>query len=113
MLDVPRLRLALARGDLAQAERLLATPVAERGWYRGWMAISRIATRLDGLAAIRDTARVEAEAADCLRPGTYFEPFALRALGLVREDPDLLASAAQRFAALGLAWHAQKTRALL
>jgi hypothetical protein len=40
------------------------------------------------------------------------EPFALRALGLVREDETLVDRAAERFEAFGLAWHAARTRAL-
>jgi DNA-binding SARP family transcriptional activator len=112
VLDTPRLRLALARGDLAAAERLLSTGELERGWYHGWMALSTVATRLDGLAAIRDAARLEKEATPCLRQGTYFEPFALRALGVVREDEGMIEQAAGRFEALGLEWHAGQTRAL-
>ena len=45
-----------------------------------------------------------------VQPGTYLEPFALRALGIVREDASLLERAAERFEALGLDWHAARTR---
>ena len=48
-----------------------------------------------------------------LQPNTYLEPFALRALGIVREDASLIEHAAGRFEALGLDWHAARTRALL
>ena len=48
-----------------------------------------------------------------LRPGTYLEPYALRALGLVREDSTLLEPADERFAAMSLAWHAAQTRGVL
>ena len=41
------------------------------------------------------------------------EPFALRALGVVREDEKLIAQAVSRFETLGLDWHAAETRALL
>ena len=54
VLDIPRMQLALARDDLEAVARLLETPLPERGWYRGWMALATIITRLDGLAAIRD-----------------------------------------------------------
>jgi hypothetical protein len=54
---------------------------------------------------------LEEEAPPFLRPGTYFEPFALRALGIVREDDALLEQAAAAFDELGLAWHAEQTRA--
>ena len=56
---------------------------------------------------------VEAEASRLLQPGTYLEPFALRALGLVREDASLIERAERRFEAFGLDWHAAQTRALL
>ncbi len=112
VLDIPRLQLALARGDLDAVARLLETPLPERGWYRGWMALATIITRLDGLAAVRDLQGVEKEAEPHLRPNTYLEPFALRALGVVREDAELVAQALARFEELGLEWHAEQTRAL-
>ena len=55
---------------------------------------------------------MEKEAASARQPGTYLEPFALRALGLVREDETLLERAARCFEAFGLGWHAAGTRAL-
>jgi hypothetical protein len=113
VLDIPRLQLALARADLGEVERLLRTPLPERGWYRGWMAIATIVNRLDGLVAVRDRAQAEQEAARHLRAGTYLEPFALRALGAVREDEALLRRAHAAFERLGLAWHASRTAALL
>ena len=72
-----------------------------------------MAAQLDGLAALGDRERVEQEAARTLQPGTYLEPFAFRALGLVRENEALLSEAAECFAAFGLDWHAARTRALL
>ena len=45
-----------------------------------------------------------------VQPGTYLEPFALRTLGFVRRDPDLMDQAVDRFEALGLDWHAAQTR---
>jgi hypothetical protein len=113
VLDIPRLQLALVRGDLDAVARLLETPLPTRGWYRGWMALATIVTRLDGLTAVRDRPGVEAEAASHLRPRTYLEPFALRSLGVVREDEALIARALAGFEKLGLGWHAEKTRALL
>jgi hypothetical protein len=71
------------------------------------------AGRLDGLAALRDRQRVEAEAAPLLRPGIYVEPFALRALGIVRGDDALIERAIVRFDAMGLDWHADETRLVL
>jgi hypothetical protein len=43
----------------------------------------------------------------------YMEPFALRALGVVREDEEMISRAVERFDALALGWHAAQTRALL
>jgi hypothetical protein len=48
-----------------------------------------------------------------LRKRTFIEPFALRALGIVRRDDDLLRQADERFAELGLDWHAAQTERLL
>jgi tetratricopeptide (TPR) repeat protein len=113
VLDIPRMQLALVRGDLDAVARLLETPLPRRGWYRGWMALATIITRLDGLAALRDRPAVEAEAAPHLRPSRYLEPFALRALGVVREHETLIARSLAAFEELELAWHAEQTRALL
>jgi hypothetical protein len=56
--------------------------------------------------------RVEELAAQLLQRGLYAEPFALRALRLVRGDDELAARGQERFGALGLAWHAAQTEAL-
>jgi hypothetical protein len=111
ILDTPRMRLALARGDLERVERLLAEPMPTRGWHRGWLLLSTQATRLDSLAALGR--REEVEAWPRARRGTYLEPFALRALGVVRGDEGLLGQALAAFEALGLDWHAAETRTLL
>jgi hypothetical protein len=70
-------------------------------------------TRLDALAALGDLKGVEHEALPLVRPNTFLEPFALRALGLVREDPELLERAIARFEAMGLDRHAEETRAVV
>ena len=57
--------------------------------------------------------RVEDEAGRLLQPNTYLEPFALRALGVARDDARLIERAAGRFEARGLEWHGARTRALL
>jgi hypothetical protein len=108
--DAPRVQLALHRNDLAAVESLLGELSVRRSttYY-----LSSMATRLDGLAALRERERVETEAGGLLQPNTYLEPFALRALGVVREDASLLERAAGRFEALGLDWHVARTRALL
>ena len=70
-------------------------------------------TYLDALAALGDRERIEAEAPKWLHPGTFSEPFALRALGAARDDRTLLRQALARFEAMGLSWHAEQTRRLL
>jgi hypothetical protein len=108
--DTPRVQLALLRNDLEAVASLLGEPGVRRS---SWPYLSSMATHLDGLAALGERARVEAEADRLLQPDTYLEPFALRALGLVREDASLIERAADRFEAFGLEWHAARTRALL
>jgi class 3 adenylate cyclase len=110
ILDGLRVQLALARGDLAQVEALLSGPPVFRSTR---FSLPSLTHRLDGLGALRDRARVEEETAPLLRPGTYVEPFALRALALVREDDEVLAQALERFEALGLTWHAAQTEKLV
>jgi hypothetical protein len=77
------------------------------------MKLAPVAARLDALGALRRSEQVEAEAPLLLVPGTYLEPFALRALARVRGDVELLHQAAERFEAMGLGWFAAETRALL
>jgi hypothetical protein len=72
-----------------------------------------MAARLDALAALRETAEVEAVAPGYAQHGLVLEPFALRALGVIRDDDDLLAKADDRFAAFGLDWHRSQTELLL
>jgi DNA-binding SARP family transcriptional activator/class 3 adenylate cyclase len=103
------LRLALLRRDLRAVERLLG-PSPRFGFFFGPAAI---AARLDGLAAVRDRVRIEQEAVLLLGRDTYTEPFALRALGIARNDDRLVVQALSRFAALGLDWHGAQTPALL
>jgi tetratricopeptide (TPR) repeat protein len=109
-LSTPRMLLALERGDLAAAESLVGEPAVHR---TNWFYLSSMTAHLTALAALGESERVETAAARALRPGTYLEPFALRALGLVREDDELVAQAASMFEALGLGWHAARARALL
>jgi hypothetical protein len=111
VLEGPRVRLALVRGDLDAVERLLGQDDVVAKQRTGYH-LGRISIRLDALVALGDRARVEENASPFLLPGTYLEPFALRALGIVRQDPALIDQALERFAALGLAWHAAQTGAL-
>jgi class 3 adenylate cyclase len=111
VLGAPKIRLALLRGELEEIENL-APPFDE---YRSatWYALQTVTARLDALAEMGDRSRVEDEASKLAIPKTYFEPFALRALGRVREDAQPIERAVALFDAMGLAWHAGETRALL
>jgi class 3 adenylate cyclase len=108
----PRLRLALARRDMSALERDVdwlssAAPASN------WFALSALSAKLDAMVMLRDRSAVEAQAPAYVKPRTYLEPFALRALGIVREDEELLGQAVERFDALGLNWHTDRTRALV
>ena len=113
VLDIPRMQLALARGDLDAVRaswRRRCRSAAGTG--AGWPS-PRSSPGSTGSPRCGDRPGVEAEAAAHLRPNTYLEPFALRALGVVREDDRARRAGAGRFEALGLDWHAEQTRALL
>jgi class 3 adenylate cyclase len=107
-LDAPRIRLALARGQLAKVESLVAD--MEPPPFNATFGLAIHSTWLDALAALRNRERVEQDAPRFLRRDTYLEPFALRALGIVREDEELIRQALERFEAMGLEWHAGETR---
>ena len=68
---------------------------------------------LDALVVLGDRGSIEAEAPKWLRPKTYVEPFALRALGFARADESMLADAAVLFEGMELDWFAGETRRLL
>ena len=110
VLDTPRLQLALQRDDLSAVESLLGKPAVRT---TNWFYLSSMASHLDGLAALGARERIEIEANRALQPGTYLEPFALRALGIVRQDRAMIERAANRFESFGLGWHSTRTRALL
>ena len=103
----PRIWLALARGNLEEARRLVEG--LEPELLKPWSGEIRCAL-FDVLAALGERKRVEEDAPDWITRGGYPAPFALRALGLVREDEGLVERGAQGFDDLGLAWHAQRTR---
>ena len=111
LLDPPRIQLALLRGNLETVALLLRDALLPQ--EETWGQLTALATWLDAFAALGDRARIESDARLFLQPGTYLEPFALRALGVVREDRALTEQAALRFDALNLPWHAAKTRMLL
>ena len=110
-LDPPPTHLALLRGDLERVDALLESSGAT--WHLSLDgSLYALATKLDALIALGRTSEAEEAATSLLQPGTYLEPFALRTLGLVRSDRTLTERAIERFEAMGLGWHAAKTRAL-
>jgi class 3 adenylate cyclase len=107
-LEAVQIRLALARHDLDS----LSEVIALEGMHRYVFGLHDTAARLDAMAALRDRDRVERKASDFLQSGTYLEPFALRAIGIVRGDQALIDQADERFKLLGLDWHADQTENL-
>ena len=57
--------------------------------------------------------RIDRETNTLVQRGIYAEPFALRALGIVREDDTLIDEALSRFDALGLDWYVAQTPLLM
>jgi class 3 adenylate cyclase len=104
-----RLRIALVRGDIDAVRELVRIPFRRTFvWGPGVFG-----TLLDALAALREREWIEREAPPFVQAGTITEPFALRALGIVRGDDEVLARADERFAALGLEWHRAQTERLI
>jgi class 3 adenylate cyclase len=110
VLAAPRTWLALLRGEMDEVERLEPIGI---GRIQHEYALPAAAARLDALTALKKRSLVERDAPSFLRPGIYLQPFALRALGVVRDDELLIEQAVDRFAAMGLEWHAEQSRKLL
>jgi class 3 adenylate cyclase len=98
------LAIATARGDLARVDHI----IGELG-SPSLMDPEDLASRLDALVALGRRSDIEAEAPALTIPGSYIEPFALRALGWARDDAELVAAAVERFETMGMAWHAVET----
>lgn len=108
--EAARIRLALARNDVEELRRLVDSiefPVPRP------FGFDTVAVLFDALAALGDRERIESEAPRWTRETTYMAPFALRALGVVRQEERMLNEAAMRFEAMGLAWHAAETGKLV
>jgi class 3 adenylate cyclase len=102
--ETDHVELALARGDLEGLERILA------GWRpEGFWELDGVAAWMSALMTLDRRDEVEKEAPPFLKPGTYLEPFVLRALGSARRDDGLIARAVERFDQMGLHWHAGET----
>jgi class 3 adenylate cyclase len=108
-LDPLRARLALIRGDLDRVEALLDG--SEKWSWQVYNFVSSIATRLDAFVAVGRAGEAVEDAERYAISATYLEPFALRALGIARGDPGLVAQALKRFEEMGLEWYAAQTPA--
>ncbi|MEX2405750.1 MAG: adenylate/guanylate cyclase domain-containing protein [Actinomycetota bacterium] len=108
LFDPRYIEIAIARGDLAEIERKLSEWSPE-----GFLDVEGLIARLNALVALERRAEIEEEAPALVKPRTYLEPFALRALGYARGDDGLIQQAIERFEAMGLDWHAAKTRSLM
>ncbi len=100
--------IGIARGDLAEVERRL-----DEWRPRGFWDVDGLVARLNALVALGRQREIEEEAPSMLKSKSYLEPFALRSLGFARKDAGLIERAIERFAAMGLDWHAAETRKLL
>jgi hypothetical protein len=115
VLSGPRLRLALLSGDLEEAKRVLdSIDVGSRAARHSfWFKLAAVVVSLEALAALGDRERLELEVERWqAQKGPLLEPFVMRALGQARDDARLIEGARERFAALGLGWHASQTEAL-
>ncbi len=110
ILNPVRVRLALARGELAFASRDFGEGTRR---HRYWFGLAATSAQLDLLAALGERGRVEELAESIPAANVYLRAFAVRALGLVREDRELLEQAAASFDRMSLARHTAETRALL
>jgi class 3 adenylate cyclase len=103
-----RIEIALARGDLETVERELS------GWAAdGFWDVEGLVAQLNGLLALSRRDQLEQVAPRLLKPGSYLEPFALRALGFARGDDALIKAAVKRFDAMGMPWFVAQTQQLL
>ena len=109
-LDPLRARLAIIRGDVNAVEALLDG--SEKWSWKIYDFVNCVAVRLDALVAVGQAAEAVEDAERYDLPGTYLEPFALRALGVARNDSALIARGQERFEALGLNWYAEQTKQL-
>jgi class 3 adenylate cyclase/tetratricopeptide (TPR) repeat protein len=104
------LGLAIARQDRAEIRRLIDGLDPEWLMPGNWQLWAEL---FDGLVAIDDRGRIEADAPQWLDRDLYLTPVATRALGYARRDEALLEDAAARFKAMGLERHSESTLTLM
>jgi class 3 adenylate cyclase/tetratricopeptide (TPR) repeat protein len=113
-LSTLRARLALARGDPQRALETIRDPTTSQQHLWWWFRLPAFTVYLDVQAMTGARNEVERVAELALGAGNVLlHPFAERALGQVRGDPDLIRRAAERFRAMGLYSRSQETAALL
>ena len=106
--EVDRVDLAMALGELDRVKEIVAS------WRPGgFLEFDGVAVWLDALMALGRRGEIEREAPPFLKPGSYLEPFVLRALGYARRDEDLVHQAVRLFGEIGMSWHAAETGRLL
>jgi tetratricopeptide (TPR) repeat protein len=111
ILQGPRIRLALAQGDLEAVRDL--SDHANIGRRHLWTYAGTVAAYLDAVAALRDLDRAERDAPQFLGSRSVLEAFAMRTLGVVRADRSLLEEAAALFARLGFEQQSANTRSVM
>jgi class 3 adenylate cyclase/tetratricopeptide (TPR) repeat protein len=105
----PGMRRGILLGDRDEIERWLALDIFRMYVYGPGV----MTARLDALAALRRRDQVEKLAPPYVDDGLFLEPFAVRALGIVRGDDELLGRADELFVERGLEWHRAQTELLL
>lgn len=106
-----RVRLAMLAGEMPEVRRLV--PVEMPPPTKNWWRLTTIAARLDALIELGELDHAAREAGGFMEAGTFLEPFARRTIGFASGDRAEIEWAVKRFEALGLDWHAARTRALL
>jgi class 3 adenylate cyclase len=109
-----RLRLALLEDDVDALEGLVEIARSAEERRLVMFGLTAQTTLVEALVRLGDRARAEPRAETLASyEGTYLQPFGLRALGQLRGERLLVERALARFEAMGLDWHAERTRALL
>jgi class 3 adenylate cyclase len=104
-----QIRLALVRRERGRLAEIRGLPARHRYVF----GVQDLLANLDAAAALSERDYIEETAPRYVDSGTLLEPFALRALGILHEDEDLIARADAAFKALKLDWHAAQTEALI
>jgi class 3 adenylate cyclase len=103
-----RIDLALALGDHDRVEGIV------NSWRpEGFWEFEGVTAWLNALVALGRREEIEREAPGFLKPGSYLEPFVLRALGYARGEAGPVRQAMKRFEMIGMSWYVEDTLRLL